>query len=233
MSGTHPLTLMLAGLIVALCCQCAAEAQWGYKQVTNTDPALPRVLLVGDSIVGGYNGQVAALLQGKANVDYWMTGGHLGAPGFNDQLEKVLTEHQYAVIHFNESGLHAWPAGRIPEGQYGPLMREYLAMLRRAAPQAKLIWASNTPVTVEGHPDQLNPEINPIIISLNDAVRPIMEENKVPVDDLYTLMLDKLSLAAGDRFHWTAAGRTLQAEAVSQAILKALAPPKPAEEPKP
>lgn len=225
MQQTHPLTLALAALVAALCCQCAAQAQWGYKQVTETDPALPRVLLVGDSIVGGYNGQVAALLQGKANLDYYMTGGHLAVPGFNDQLEKVLTEHRYDVIHFNESGLHAWPVGRIPEGQYGPLMRQYLAMIRRVAPQAKLIWASNTPVTVKGEPDKLDPEINPTIIALNEAVLPIMIENKVPVDDLYTLMLDKLSLGAGDGFHWSKAGRDIQAEAVACAILKALNPP--------
>ncbi|MBU0606792.1 MAG: SGNH/GDSL hydrolase family protein [Armatimonadetes bacterium] len=225
MRASRPLVLTVVGLIATLCCQCAAGAQWGYRQVSSTDPALPHVLLVGDSIVGGYNAQVAVLLQGKANVDYWMTGGHLGAPGFNDQLEKVLTEHHYDVIHFNESGLHAWPAGRIPEGQYGPLMRGYLAMIRRAAPQARLIWASNTPVTVEGHPEALNPEINPIIVSLNQAVRPIMVEHNVPVDDLHTLMLDRLNLAAGDRFHWTKPGRDLQAEAVSNAILQALAPP--------
>lgn len=225
MQQSNPLTLTLIALIAALCCQCAAEAQWGYKRVSETDPTLPRVLLVGDSIVGGYNGGVAALLAGKANVDYYMTGANLAVPGFNDQLEKVVTEHHYDVIHFNESGLHAWPAGRIPEGQYGPLMRGYLAMIRRVAPQARLIWASNTPVTVKGEPDKLDPDINPRVIALNEAVLPIMIENKVPVDDLYTLMLDKLSLGAGDQFHWTEAGRKVQAEAVAAAVLKALAPP--------
>jgi len=224
MQPSSPLAVTLATLIALLCCQCAAQAQWGYKQVLETDPALPRVLLVGDSIVGGYNGPVAALLQGKANLDYFMTGGHLG-PGFNDSLEKVLTEHHYEVVHFNESGLHAWPVGRIPEGQYGPLMREYLAMIRRVAPQAKLIWASNTPVTVKGEPSTLDPEINPRVVALNEAVLPIMIESEIPVDDLYTLMLDKLSLGAGDQFHWTQAGRDLQAQAVAGFILKALAPP--------
>jgi hypothetical protein len=225
MHSSSPLTLTLAIFVAVVCAQVAADAQWGYKRVSETDPALPRVLLVGDSIVGGYNGQVAVLLAGKVNVDYFMTGGNLASTGFNDQLEKVLTEHHYDVVHFNESGLHAWPAGRIPEGQYGPLMRGYLAMIRRAAPQAKLIWASNTPVTVEAHPEQLNPDINPIIIALNAAVLPIMVENKVAVDDLYTLMLDKLNLAAGDRFHWTKPGRDIQATAVANAVLKALAPP--------
>lgn len=225
MQSPNSLTLALATLIAVLCCQCAAQAQWGYKQVSDTDPTLPRVLLVGDSIVGGYNAPVAALLAGKANLDYYMTGGNLASPGFNDQLEKVLTEHHYDVIHFNESGLHAWPAGRIPEGQYGPLMREYLAMIRRVAPQAKLIWASNTPVTVKGAPDQLDPDITPRVIALNEAVLPVMIENKVPVDDLYTLMLDKLSLGAGDQFHWTKAGRDIQAEAVAGFIIKALALP--------
>jgi hypothetical protein len=224
MQPQNPLLLALAAAVATLCLQCAAEAQWGYKQVSETDPALPRVLLVGDSIVGGYNGGVAALLKDKANVDYFMTGANLASPGFNDALDKVLTDHQYAVIHFNESGLHAWPAGRIPEGQYGPLMRGYLAMIREKAPQAKLIWASNTPVTVKGEPGKLDPEINPRVIALNEAAQPVMVENSVPIDDLYTLMLDKLDLAAGDQFHWSAAGRDIQAKAVAEAILKALAP---------
>lgn len=225
MQTSSPFTVPLATLLAVLCCPCAAQAQWGYKQVLETDPALPRVLLVGDSIVGGYNGPVAALLKDKANLDYYMTGGNLGNPGFKGELEKVLQEHQYEVIHFNESGLHAWPVGRIPEGQYGPLMREYLAMIRRVAPQAKLIWASNTPVTVKAEPARLDPEINPRVVALNEAVLPIMKENEIPVDDLYTLMLDKLSLGAGDQFHWTQAGRDVQAQAVAGFILKALAPP--------
>lgn len=222
----------LAGIlfIVGLCLPGAAQAQWGFKRVSETDPALPRVLLVGDSIVGGYNGGVAALLKDKANVDYYMTGANLATPGFNDALAKVLGDNRYAVVHFNESGLHAWPTGRIPEGQYGPLMRAYVAMIREQAPQAKLIWATNTPVTVKGEPSRLDPEINPRVIALNEAARPVIVENEITVNDLYTLMLDKLGLGAGDQFHWTQAGRDVQAEAVAGAVLKALTP---AEAPQP
>ena len=39
--------------------------------LTDAKKNLPRVLLVGDSICQGYQGKVAAKLDGKANVTYW------------------------------------------------------------------------------------------------------------------------------------------------------------------
>jgi hypothetical protein len=45
-----------------------------------------------------------------------------------------------------------------------------------------------------------------------------MKENGIAVDDLYSLMSDKLALAKGDRFHWTKEGLAVQASAVSRVI---------------
>jgi hypothetical protein len=43
-------------------------------------------------------------------------------------------------------------------------------------------------------------------------------QNGIAVDDLYSLMSDKLAQAKGDRFHWTKEGAAVQAAAVSEAI---------------
>ena len=190
---------------------------WGFQKAQITDASLPRVLLIGDSIVGGYKSEVITLLQGKANVDVWTTPKHVGGPGVNDELRENLKNGPYSVIHFNESGLHAWQPGRIPDGQYGPYMKTYIEAMKSAAPQAKLIWASTTPVTVQGHPGQLD-DLDKLISDRNAVCVPIMQANGIVVDDLHGLMLPHLDLAAGDRWHWNSAGFDLLAKAVAASI---------------
>jgi hypothetical protein len=201
------------------------DVKWGFRAATNVNPQLPRVLLIGDSIVGGYRDLVTAALAGRANVDSWVTGMHEATPELHDYLKKALAHGPYAVVHFN-IGLHGWPKGRIPEGQYEPLMRKYVAVQQSNAPNAKLIWASTTPVTTKGAPDQLDPAINPTIVERNAIAARIMAENHIAIDDLYSLMPDKLATAKSanknDQFHWGAAGIKLQADAVTEIILKNL-----------
>jgi lysophospholipase L1-like esterase len=197
---------------------------WGSYRITDVkaDPALPRVLLAGDSVANGYHSRVAKLLKGKANVDLFITGDHIGAPDYRKKLAKTLTHGTYAVIHYNESGLHAWVPGRIPEGQYGPLFAEAVGILRAGAPKARLIWASSTPVTVAGKP-QIDPEVTKIVIGINAAARPVAEKEGMAIDDLYALMIDKPALGAGDRWHWNGKGQAVQADAVTASILAELA----------
>ena len=105
---------------------------WKFHPAANPTPGLPRVLLIGDSIVGGYRGVVIRELKGKANVDVWLTGAAESSPGLHDDLRKVLSQGPYAVVHFN-IGLHGWPKGRIPEGQLeGPRLRTHGQTSRQA-----------------------------------------------------------------------------------------------------
>ncbi len=194
---------------------------WGFEEAQVTDPSLPRVLLIGDSIVGGYKNEVITLLQGKANVDVWTTPKHVGGPGLNDELTQYLKKEPYALIHFNESGLHAWQPGRIPDGQYGPFMEQYLKVMKAGAPQAKLIWASTTPVTVQGQPGALDP-LDQLISSRNAVCVPLMQQNGIAIDDLHQVMITHLDLALGDRWHWKPAGFDLLANTVANSIISNL-----------
>jgi hypothetical protein len=196
---------------------------WGAHRITDTDPALPRVLLVGDSIANGYHAEVANRLKGKANLDLYITGQHIAAPTYQADLAKALKNGPYDVIHFNESGLHAWVKGRVPEGRYGPLFGEAVAVLRAGSPKARLIWASNTPATVDKKPGVLDQELEKIITDMNTAARAVAEKEGLAIDDLHALMADKLNLAAGDRWHWNGKGTTAQAEAVTASVLGELA----------
>jgi hypothetical protein len=173
---------------------------WRLDQARITDPKRPRVLLIGDSILGGYQKAVIAALEGKAYVDTWINP-YCQSEYYNKLLAEVLAaKGPYDVVHFN-MGLHGWQKGRIKEGTFEPLTRAYVEVIKAKLPKAKIIWASSTPVTVKGKPTQLDPAINPNIIEQNRMAARVMQEERVPVNDFYSLLVGRLELARGDQFH--------------------------------
>jgi hypothetical protein len=194
---------------------------WSLKVATVTDASLPRVLLIGDSVTNAYLKPVREALAGKVNVDAWITPTSQADKSLGKTLAAILGWQKYAVVHFN-LGLHGWQPGRIPEGQYEPLTRQMVENLRADAPQARLIWATITPVTVKGEPEKLNPDIQPTIEEHNRMALEVMKAEGVEIDDLGGLMAKNLPLAAGDMFHWKPAGVALLTEAVVKSIGGAL-----------
>jgi hypothetical protein len=193
---------------------------WRLDKAKITDPKRPRVLLIGDSILNGYLKDVVTALDGKAYVDAWVNPHHQ-SEHLNKLLAEVLAQGPYDVVHFN-MGLHGWPEGRIKPGTFEPLTKAYVEVLKAKLPNAKLIWASSTPVTVEGKPADLDPEINPVIIEHNRMAAKVMAEMDVPVNDFYALLVNKRDLARGDRFHWTAPAYKLLADRAAGSILRSL-----------
>jgi hypothetical protein len=51
-----------------------------------------------------------------------------------------------------------------------------------------------------------------------------MTEMKVPVNDFYVLLADKLNLARGDRFHWTSPAYKLLEKKVTKSVAHELKP---------
>lgn len=160
------------------------------------------VLLIGNSICNGYKEYVAEELK-NYRVIAWVNPYYLGQEHLDEDLVNVLKREKYDVIHFN-IGLHGWTAGRIPQGQYQPLLQRYVDTLKEYCPEAKIIWSSITPITNEEKPYILNEELNPIIDQRNRIANIVMKNNNIPVNDLYTLCLLNMEKARGDRFHWTA-----------------------------
>jgi len=193
---------------------------WKLDKSKIINPKPPRVLLIGDSIVGGYRKDTIAALAGKAYVDVWANP-YCQSTHTNKVLADVLTHGPYDVVHFN-MGLHGWQEGRIKPGTFEPLMKAYVEVIRTKLPNAKLIWASSTPVTVKDKPADLDPEANPAIIEQNRMAAKVMAEMQVPVNDFYSLLVDKRSLARGDRFHWTPPAYKLLADMCIESLLKAL-----------
>jgi hypothetical protein len=194
---------------------------WGVRQVLIADPKLPHVLLIGDSILNGYHVHAAELLRGKVSLDVWVTPLSLG-PGVTKEMAVILAEHSYDLILFNDIGLHAWQPGRIPEGQYESLLRAHVANFRKFSPKAKLIFATTTPMTTKTKPITVDPEFNPVIDQRNQIAVKVMAESQIPVADYYGLLVDKVNLAAGDRFHWTKPAYQLLAQQAAVRIAEAL-----------
>ncbi|MFT5107824.1 MAG: poly(3-hydroxybutyrate) depolymerase [Verrucomicrobiales bacterium] len=195
---------------------------WRLDRAKRTDTERPCVLLIGDSILNGYFRSVAKTLDGKAYVDAWVNP-HWQSEGTNKLLATVLDNNgPYDVVHFN-MGLHGWTKGRIKPGTYEPLTRAYVEILKTKLPEAKLIWASSTPVTAKDKRLEFDAEINPIIVEHNHMAAKVMAAAEVPVNDFYTLLADKRSLAKGDRFHWTGPAYKLLGEKAAGSILGAMA----------
>jgi len=194
--------------------------QWGLEQAVITDPSLPRVLLIGDSILGGYKNLVVRSLAGKANVDVWKNPNYQSEE-LNRRLAAILDHGPYDVVHFNV-GLHGWKEGRIKEGTYIPLTKAYVDVMHNKLPYAKLIWADTTPVTMKGDPEHLDPAINDIIIAHNRMAAEVMAGEHVPSNDFYGLLLGHLALARGDQFHWKPEAYYLLADMATASILREL-----------
>ena len=192
---------------------------WRIEKAVVVDQKRPRVLLIGDSILNGYKNQVIKALGGKAYVDAWVNPYHQSEHLNDVLLPAVLSNGPYDVVHFN-IGLHGWQEGRIKDGTFDPLTKGYVQAIRKALPQARILWASSTPVTTKGDPTELklHPEINPVIVEHNRLAAKVMAEMKVSVNDFYALLWDKLNLARGDQFHWTGPAYKLLAKNVTDSV---------------
>jgi hypothetical protein len=197
----------------------AVGRQWGLYQPPDTAKS-KRVLLIGDSILGGYWSIVSGELTDSVAVDCWITGINEGSPSLFSQLEQVMSHGPYDVVHFN-IGLHGWQKGRVDDSKYEAIMQHYIDVLKKGSPHAHLIWATTTPVTVKDHPSRLNKEINPIIVRRNRMALTVMKKNYVDIDDLYGLMVKHLPMAKGDMFHWKPEGVQLESKSVMSSIKKA------------
>jgi hypothetical protein len=196
---------------------------WRLSKAGIKDPSLPRVLLIGDSILNGYNQEVIAALSGKANVDVWVHP-YFQSEALNTLLAGVLSEGPYDVVHFN-MGLHGWPKGRIKDGTFEPLTKAFIEVIRTKLPKARIIWASSTPVMLgeRGKPKQLDTELNATILEHNRMAARVMQEMGVPINDFHALLADKLDLSVGDKFHWRAPAYKILAEAATASITRELA----------
>ncbi|GAB5558997.1 MAG: hypothetical protein SynsKO_06440 [Synoicihabitans sp.] len=203
------------------------------------DPALPNVLILGDSISIGYTRQVREWLAGKANVFRPMNAAGTkpencqGTTYSLQHIDRWLGEREWDLIHFNW-GLHdlkrVEEAGTSrnstdPNDPYQATVEQYGANLeilveKLKATGARLIFATTTPVV----PDSAGPRREPQDpAKYNAAARRIIRGDTAEVNDLYAFSLPRLDKLQRPRnVHFTPEGSALLAEQVAAKISAAL-----------
>ncbi len=196
-----------------------------------------RILLIGDSITGGFPNSVAGyapevreLLAGTAQVDTLPENGG-DSRNLLAHLSGWLGDAQYDVIHFN-CGLHDIKRPHSGAGIQVPI-HEYEANLhslvdRLQARAAKLVWGRTTPV-VDGQPaaskdfDRYNVDID----AYNRVADRVMAARGVTVDDLHAAVC-AAGLAAcltGDGVHLTVEGNHVLARQAAALLRTSLSAP--------
>ncbi len=146
------------------------------------DPALPRVLLIGDSVSRGYTLDVRKVLAGKANVHRAPANCGPTAMGLA-KIDVWLGDGRWDVIHFN-FGIHD---RNTPMADYSQRLEQLVERMEETG--AKLIWASTTPI-----PDDLaKKQTAASIVERNQAAAAIMAKHNIPIDDLFTAVTPHLA----------------------------------------
>ena len=193
--------------------------EWADIWVTDADKDdLPRVLLVGDSITRGYFGEVEKRLAGMAYCAWLTTSKCVSDRSFLDEVELLLKQYRFAVIHFN-NGLHGWG---YTEEQYRSGLLKLMETFHKQASNARLIWATTTPVRGAGR-SIANQRAPPNVSQgRNQIAAAVMKERGIPTNDLYGLVEPHPDWDAGDGVHFNGAGKEAQGAAVAESILQRL-----------
>ena len=175
------------------------------------------MLLIGDSITGGYGQQVADELKGKASVARLTTSKSIGDPALLAEVALVLDQCRFDVVHFN-NGLHGWG---YSEDEYQKHFPELVATIRKHAPKAKLIWATTTPMRQSGKLDVIA-EGTKRVQARNKIAEGIVTKEGIAVDDLYGLVKDHPEYWSNDGVHFNGKGVAVEADQVAKRIMENL-----------
>ncbi len=160
--------------------------------------ALPRVLILGDSIYQQPASDIRKALKGKAEVVYprMDPGNVLSTALAMKDFDKLIGDKKWDVIHFNfglgdliyrAAGMKTFRV--MPPGSGGVRTSDRQSyeqnlkqlVVRLKATQAKLIWASTTPIRHSASKvfDKGSE------IQYNTIAAKVMSENDIPINDMY------------------------------------------------
>lgn len=213
------LLLLLLSLAALAPAQTFRESiEWLDVWLPNTnDRALPRVLLIGDSITRGYYKPVESALAGKAYTARLTTSKSLGDPALLDQIALVLAEQSFDLIHFN-NGMHG---DLYSEDAYAAALPALLKTLRRLAPRARLVLATTTDVRQRDNLDTILPK-TARMIRRNQLLAAFAQSESIPLNDLFSIAHNQPALHAADGVHFTEKGSAALAAQVAAALLPLL-----------
>ena len=174
---------------------------------------LPKVLLLGDSIVSAYRDSVGEKLKGEFYVDKIATSRSFDQKFYWDQLDLYLGDPKikYDMIFFS-FGLHGF---HISTEEYGKLLDVLAKRLKKTG--AKLCYMLTTPMINPNNEDFIACQMK-LVVERNDTALQVMKENSIDVFDQYTPVLGNMEIRAADPYHYNAVGIDLQASLVAEKI---------------
>jgi lysophospholipase L1-like esterase len=210
----------------------AAIALGGFPvgQSDSEEPKMPKVVLLGDSIRLGYAAVVEKELAGKvAIVSPKANGGD--SSNLLKNLDAWVIREQPALVHFN-CGIHdtkkskAKGTFQVPPEHYEANLRKIVERIRKET-KATVLFATTTPILDEraakGRTKADYELLNASVEQYNRIAHKVMDDLKVPVNDLHALFADAETrgrLMSSDGVHFTTDGRALLGKAVAGFIKK-------------
>ena len=195
---------------------------------------MKKVLLLGDSIRMGYQQYVKEILEGEYQVFYDSEDNGRFAAYTLWQANQMLKKHgSFDLVHWNngywDMNVEAPMTEAIhPVEEYVHFLKRILLLLRQNG--GKVIFATTTPILEKGSSlDNTGTGVkinydNRWVAAYNAAAKKLMAEEKVPVNDLYTLcMQDKNRYKCQDLLHLTEEGYRKCAAQAADMIRKELA----------
>jgi hypothetical protein len=192
------------------------EIEWTWEvRPPITDPSLPNVLLLGDSISRNYFPEVRKNLAGVANVYLMASSTSVGDPRLEHQIKEFAETQKvrFRVVHFN-NGMHGWA---YTEDQYKAQFPAFLRAVQSLTEKGgALIWASTTPVRSDATNGATNPRVQERNRIALGFVRP-----SITVDDQFSLMQQHQDLYE-DSVHFNSVGAEIQGDQAATMIRSAL-----------
>lgn len=184
--------------------------EWCDIWVTNAQSDdKPRILLIGDSILIGYYNSVRDNLEGDAYCARFATSACVADPAFHQQLELMLSQYEYSVIHFN-NGLHGIG---YTEEEYLAGYEKAIQLIKKTTPESKLVLVLSTPLQSTSEKNYLNPRID----ERNRIVTNLAKKYGASVNDLNSISKDHPEYYK-DPYHYNAEAIELQGKQVVETI---------------
>lgn len=200
------------------------QGQEAPKTAAAQTAALPKVVLLGDSVREHYAPFVAKLLEGRATVVTPKANGR-DTGTLLKNLDEWVVKEQPDVVHFN-CGIHDTKRDQktgkfnVPPEQYEANLREIVKRLR-AETKAQVLFALSTPLIDErskGYWKSRSYQLfNASVMEYNEIALRVMKELDIPVNDLPAALGDAAESARlhdGGGIHFTPEGSQKLAAAV-------------------
>lgn len=193
------------------------QIEWTWEvRPAHPDPALPNVLLLGDSLTRNMFPSVTRDLRGTANVYLFAASTSVGDPRLTHQIAEFVRMEgvRFRVVHFN-NGMHGW---KYSESQFHAAFPVYLREVESLVPSRRdLIWATITPVLPTASGGASNARVdarNAIALSFVSAAG-------IRVDRQHALMLKHQDLHQ-DPIHFNQKGSDMEGDQAAALIREEL-----------